>query len=130
VHVQAEGVVAPGDVLQVALDASVVVGVDYPLLLPRAPGVGARRCQESTALRRQPEQVSARLALAPGRVREVLAAAGANLDLRLDQLAGDRLDQQLVLGGGIAQLGEAMIERARTRVEDRELLLDPDREVD
>jgi hypothetical protein len=129
VHVQAEGVVPPGDVLELVLHAPIVVGVDDLLLLPRAPRVRARRPEKGVVPGRQGEQARARLALPGHRVAEGLAAARADLDLALDQLAGDRLRQHRVLLREVAELLEAVVERVRLRVEDRELLLDPDREV-
>ena len=60
---------------------------------------------------------------------KVSRAPGADLDLGGDQLAGRRLGQHLVaLAGGVDVL-EAVLQLQRPRVEDRELLLEPDREV-
>ena len=87
----AEGVVAPGDVLEVLRHAAVVLGVDDLLLLPRAPRVGAGGGEQRALARGEREQPRARLALAPRRVGEALAPARADLDLGLDQLAGHRL---------------------------------------
>jgi hypothetical protein len=129
VHVHAEGVVAPGHVLEVALHAVVVLGVDDPLVLPGAPRMRARGGEERVTVGGELEQAGPCLALARDRVGQVLAAPRADLDLRLDQLAGHGLGQDLVLGRGGLQLGKAMFEGHRPRIEDRELLLDPDREV-
>ena len=46
VYVQAEGVVAPGDVLQTVLDQAVVLGVDDLLVLPAAERVRADRTEQ------------------------------------------------------------------------------------
>ena len=70
------------------------------------------------------------LALARLRVVDVLAAAGDDLDLRGDELARDRGgEDRIALGGGVAQLLEARHEVERLRIEDRELLLEADRQV-
>ena len=99
VHVQAEGVVAPGHVLQPVLDPVVVVRVDHRLVLPRAPRVRGRGRQQRALARGQGEQAGAVLALAGQRVGQVGAAAGGDLDLGLDQLAGHRLGQHRVRPG-------------------------------
>src|SRR5213592_3165206 len=59
---------------------------------------------------------------------EGLAATSAHLDLGRDQLA-DEMRLQLGALRGRLELLEAVGERERRRVEDRELLLDRDREV-
>ena len=75
----------------------------------------------------QREEAAAGVALAAQRVVDVLAAARADLDLARDELAGDRLGEHRVLGGGeVAQLLEARDEVQRRRVEDGELLLEAD----
>jgi hypothetical protein len=91
--------------------------------------VGARRGQQRPALGGEAKQAHARLALALDRIGEAFGLPGADLDLGLDQLAGDRLPEHGVGGAGLPQLLEAVVERQRVRVEDRELLLDSDREV-
>jgi len=54
---------------------------------------------------------------------------GSDLDLGVDQLPANG-GRELVVGlGGLVQLLEAVLELERLGVEDRELLLDPDREV-
>ena len=63
------------------------------------------------------------------RLGEALGPPGADLDLGRDQLAGRRLGQQLVLLAGGVDVLEAVLQLQRGRVEDRELLLEPDREV-
>ena len=113
VHVQAEGVVAPGHVLERVLHAPVVLGVDDLLLLPGAPRVRARGAEQRVMARGEREQARARLALPGHRVREVVAAARADLDLGLDQLAGHGLGQDRVVLRRRAQLLEALVERER-----------------
>jgi hypothetical protein len=129
VHVQAERVVPPRDVLEEVLDAPVVVGVDDLLLLPGAPGVRAGGGEQRVRPPGEREQARARVALPRDRVGEALAAAGADLDLGADQLARDGLGQHRVLLRETAQLLEAVVEGQRPWVEDGELLLEPDREV-
>ena len=63
VDVVAEGVVAPGHVLEALLDAPVVRRVDDALLLPGAPGMGAGRAQREVHVGREREQPRAPLAL-------------------------------------------------------------------
>ena len=129
VHVQAEGVVAPGHVAQVVLQPAVVLGVDDALVLPPAPGMGARGRQQRVAVGGEPEQPRAGLALAREGVRQVLPPPGADLDLRRDQLPRHGVGQHVVGLRGLAQLLVAVIQLERVRVEDPELLLDPHREV-
>ena len=63
------------------------------------------------------------------RLGEALGPAGADLDLGGDQLAGGGLGQHLVLLAGRVDVLEAVRELERLRVEDRELLLEADREI-
>ena len=127
VDVQRERVVAPRDVLQALDHAPVVLGVDVALLAVVGPRVGAGRAQRDPARLGQREEAVADVALAAQRVVDVLAAARADLDLAGDQLAGDRLGQHRIVGGGeVAQLLEARHEVERRGVEDRELLLEAD----
>ena len=111
------------------LNAAVVLGVDDLLLLPRAPRVRAGRTEQRVVTGRQREQAGARLALLGHRVGERFPAPGADLDLGLDQLAGHGLGEDRVVLSRGAQLLEALVERERSRIENRELLLEPDREV-
>ena len=90
VDVQRERVVAPGDVLQPLLDAVVVVGVDDVLLAVVAERVRAGRAERDAVVAREREQPAAGVGLAAARVVDVAARARADLDLRRDQLAGDR----------------------------------------
>jgi hypothetical protein len=75
------------------------------------------------------EQARPPLALALGRLGEGLRAAGADLDLGGDQLPRRRFRQHLVPLAGGEDVLEAVLQLQRLRVEDRELLLEPDREV-
>ena len=88
-NVQAEGVVAPGDVLEALLDTPVVLGVDDRLLAVVGPWVGAGGAQSGALARGEREQAAAALALTGEGVSEVLAATGDDLYLRGDQLARD-----------------------------------------
>ena len=126
--VQPEAVVAPDDVAQHLVVPAVVRRVDDPLLLPGAPGVGAGGAEEHVEAACELEELAPALAHHRHGLRERLAAAGAHLDLRSDQLA----DEVLFEGGALPrrlQLLEAVDEAERLRVEERELLLDRDREV-
>jgi hypothetical protein len=107
----------------------VVLGVDDLLLLPRAPRVRAGRPQQQAVLAGEREQARARRPLARERIGEVLATARGDLDLGADQLARDRTGEHVVGVGVRPQLVVALDERARLGIEDRELLLDADREV-
>ena len=78
---------------------------------------------------REREQAPAVLALAFGRVPEVLAGARDDLDLRGDQLARHCLAQAGVGSRRSVELLEARDQVQRARIEDRELLLQADREV-
>ena len=127
VDVQRERVVAPRDVPQAVDHAAVVLGVDVALLAVVGPRVGAGRAQRHPARLGEGEEPVARVALAAQRVVDVLAAARADLDLAGDELAGDRLGEHRVVGGGeVAQLLEARHEVQRRGVEDGELLLEAD----
>ena len=77
---------------------------------------------------RELEQLPPALDDPSGRLGERLAAPGAHLDLRRDQLP----DQVLLEPGAFRsslELVEVWRERERLRVEERELLLDGEREV-
>jgi hypothetical protein len=91
--------------------------------------MGAGGAQPHAVALGEREQAAARVVLAGAGVGDVLPAAGADLDLGLDQLAGDRVAEDRVLLAGGAQLLEARDERERDRIEERVLLLDSDREV-
>ena len=130
VDVETEGVVAPGHILQALLDAAVVLGVDDRLLAVVGPRMGPRRRQTRLLPSREGEQAPSALALEGEGFDEGLAPTGDDLDLRGDQLARDRCGEQgVTLQGVVAQLLEARDELQRGGVEDRELLLEADREV-
>jgi hypothetical protein len=82
VHVQAEGVVAPRDVLQALLDTAVVLGVDDRLLAIVRPGMGSGGSQRDPLGGGEREQALAALALAGERVMQVRSHARDDLDLR------------------------------------------------
>ena len=129
VHVRGERVVAPGHVLEAVLDAVVVVGVDDALLAVVGPRMRAGGAEHHVVGRGQREQPSAHVALRVHRGRVSLAATGADLDLGGDQLAGDRPEQDRVRLRAVTQLLEARRQPEVRRIEDRELLLEADREV-
>ena len=85
--------------------------------------------QQDVVGRREGEQAAAGVVLAATGVLEVLAAAGADLDLAVDQLAGDGLGQHVVGHRRVVQLHEAVGELEAVGVDQRELLLDADGEV-
>ena len=129
VDVQRERVVAPHDVPQLLVQAAVVLGVDDALLAVVGPRVGAGRPERDPALGGQREEAPAQVALGGDRVGQRLAAARADLDLRRDQLAGDRRGEDRIGLRAGAQVLEARHELQRRGVEDRELLLEADGEV-
>ena len=131
VDVHREGVVAPGDVLQPVDDAPVVLGVDVALLAVVGPRMGAGRAERDAARRRR-----ARTAGGDGRAGRRARRRGPprgpsgsrsprrSARRRASPPARDRRR------GRVAQLLEARDQVERRRVEDRELLLEADREVD
>ena len=129
VHVQAEGVVPPGHVFEALLHAPVVLGVDYRLFAVVRPGMGPCGAERGSVLRREGEQGATAFALAGERVVYVRARARDDLDLRGDQLTGDRMAQERIGRRGRAELLVARRQFERTRIQDRELLLHPDGEV-
>jgi hypothetical protein len=106
-----------------------MVGVDDLLVLPGAPGMRAGGREQRVPIGGEAKEPRACLALALGRVGEGVPPPGADLDLRLDQLARHRFRKARIRVGRLPQLLEAVVERERVRIQDRELLLDPDREV-
>src|SRR6266508_4549760 len=128
VHVQAEGVVAPDDVTQQLVVAPVRRRVDDALLLPGAPRVSARGAELGAERIGQRHELPTTLPHAGRGLGERLAAAGSDLDLRRDQLTDQVL---LELGAlcGRPELLEAVDERQRRRIEDRDLLLDCDGQI-
>ena len=77
----------------------------------------------------QREQAGPRCLLALDGVGEPGPATRADLYLGLDQLARHRVGQDLVVLRRFGQLLVALGERLRGRIEDPELLFEPDREV-
>ena len=128
VDVEAERVVPPDDVAEQLVPHPVVRRVDDALLLPRAPRVRAGRAESEAEPVRELLQLGAALRDQGGHVGEGLAAACSDLDLRRDQLTDEVRLELGALGGGL-QLLEAVRQREALRVEDRELLLDRNREV-
>ena len=99
-----------------------MLGVDEALCAEVGPRVRAGGAQRDAVTGGEREQRAAELALAGHGVGEVVAAAGADLDLAGDQLAADRLGERAL--GGVAQLLEAADHVEAGRVEDGELLLE------
>ena len=130
VHVGAEGVVAPGHVLEVVLDAAVVLGVDDPLLLPRAPGVGARGAQQRVRGRRPARNSRARASRwrASASARSSPRPERISISDWISSPATDSREHARRLPRR-PQLLEALGQRVRGGIEDRELLLDAHREV-
>ena len=89
---QAEGVVAPGDVAQAFLDPPVVLGVDDLLLAVVGPGMRAGRAERRPARLGEREQPPAALALLGEGLLPVGPGTRDDLDLRGDQLARDPAD--------------------------------------
>ena len=129
VHVHAPGVVAPGDVAEIAFQPPVVRRVDDPLVEIVGPRVGPQRRQRDSHALREREEAGAALLLVADRLREALAAPGADLDLGVDQLSRRRLGEQVILEAALVDLLEAVLELEGVGVRQRELLLEPDREV-
>src|SRR5262245_46301390 len=128
VHVQAEGVVPPDDVAEQLVVPAVVRRVDDALVLPAAPGVCADRAERDPEDGCQRRQLGAALAHPLRDLCETGTRTCADLDLACDQLA----DEVLVHGGAGGcrlHLLEPVHQRQRLGVEERELLLDRDREV-
>ncbi len=128
VHVDAERVVAPGDVAQRLLDEPVVRRVDDRLVLPARPRVRAGRAELDAEPVGEPVELAPALDGEPRRLGEPLAAAGLDLDLALDQLARQVLLERRALGQRL-ELAKAVAQGQRLAVEDLELLLDRKREV-
>ncbi len=92
--------------------------------------MGAGGAKRGALGRGERKQAVAAVALAGEGVGEISAGAGDDLDLRGDELAGDVLAKQgIAEERQVAELLEAGNEIERGGVEDRELLLQADREV-
>src|SRR4051812_17456360 len=120
VHVDPERVVPPDDVAQQLVVPSVVGSVDDPLLLPRAPWMGAGRGKAYSERIRQRAKLRAPFADALHAVDEGLAAPGAHLRLGRDQLA-DEMRLELGADGRLLDLLEAADEAEGGGIEQREL---------
>ncbi len=130
VDVQREGVIAPRHVLEPLLDPAVMVGLDDVLLAVIGPGMGSRCAESHVVVGGQGEQPPAAVPLGGNGLLERLPASRADLDLRGDQLLGDRLgEDRLFRDCSVAELLELLHQSEVGGVEQRELLLDPDREV-
>ena len=127
-HMEAERVVPPDDVAQELVAQAVVGRVDDSLFLPGAPGVRPGGAEGDSELLGERGQLRASLGQSNGDLGEGVATARADFDLGCDQLADEVLFELRPLGGRL-QLLEAIRERQRLRVEDRELLLDGDGEI-
>ena len=112
VDVDAERVVAPGDVAQRALDDAVVRRVDDLLLPPRRPRVRAAGRERDADRVGLVEQRAPALDQRARGLGERLAAAGLDLDLRGDQLAGRVLAERRRVGARL-ELREAVDEAVR-----------------
>jgi hypothetical protein len=124
----AEAVVPPDDVLQDLVVPLVVRRVDDPLLLPRTPRMRAGRGEQDAVVVCELSQLASAFGDTRRRFRERLAAARPHLDLGRDQLA-DKVLVELSAPGRRLQLLEAVRERERLRIEDRELFLDGQGEI-
>ena len=129
VDVEAPGVVSLGDPAELLAKPRVVGGVDDPLIQVVGPWMRARGGEGKPHPLGEREQPRPMLALKLHRPGEALRAPGADLDLRGDQLPGRRLGQQLVLQAGGVEVLEAVAQVEALRIDDRELLLEADREV-
>ena len=107
-----------------------MLGLDDALLAVVGPRVRGRGAESDTPTLGEGEQLAAQLALARDRIGEVRAAAGDDLDLGGDELAGEVLVQRRrALGSAVTQLLEALCQVEALRLEDGELLLEPDSQV-
>ena len=87
------------------------------------------RSERDAAGRCNREQAVAALDLTREHVREVGPLSRPDLDLGRDQLAGSRVREQLVVARLLDQVLECIDERECAWIEQRELLLEPHREV-
>ena len=128
VDVQPEGVVPPDDVAEQLVVAAVVRRVDDPLVLPAAPRVRPGRAERDAERPGERPELRPPLPHLLRGLGEALAASGANLHLGGDQLADQVLVHRRARCGRL-QVLETVDERERLRVEDRELLLDGERQI-
>src|SRR3954453_4677278 len=90
-HVDAEAVVAPDDVLQDLVVPPVVRRVDDPLVLPAAPRMRAGRGERDAVRIDELAELRALLAHADRGIGEGRAPPRFDFDLRCDQLAAEML---------------------------------------
>ena len=128
VGVDAEGVVAPDDVPEDLVVAPVVRRVDDPLIAPARPGVRPRGPEREAEWLDERGELGAALGEGRRDVRERRLLPGLDLDLGRDQLA-DEIRLERGASHGSLHVLEAIDEVERLGVEQRELLLDGDREV-
>ncbi len=131
VHVQAEGVVAPGDVLEALLDAAVVLGVDDRLLAVVGPRVRPGRA-ERDALRAPASANSAPAALALARQRVAAGRRRRPEMISISEEISSPATPRAAAGRSAAPSRSSSkrgTSSSVSRVEDRELLLDADGEV-
>ena len=106
-----------------------MVGVDDVLLAVVGPWVRAGSPQQHVMGRGDVEHAPAYLALRVHGRGVGLTASGTDLDLRGDQLAGDRIREDQVGPRAVTQFLKPAHHAQVRRIENRELLLEPDREV-
>jgi hypothetical protein len=106
-----------------------VLGVDDPLVEVARPGVSAHRRQHDPVALCEAEQPRPALGLHGHSLREARRTPRPDLDLRVDQLSGGRFSEQLVALTRGEQLLEPVDELEGLGLDQRELLLEPDREV-
>ena len=127
--VQREGVVAPGHVLEPLLDPAVVLGVDDLLVAVVGPGVGAGRAERHAVLgRRARTGAGAGRAGRRSRPRDPRRARSGSRSRRRSARRRSRRRARGPRRRRRAAPRSGGRVRAR-RVEHRELLLEPDREV-
>ncbi len=131
VDVHRERVVAPRHVLEPFLNPPVVVGLDDLLGAVVRERMGAGGAELHVVAGGEREQPAAQLTLGVLGGSQILAAAGPDLDLRRDQLAGDRLARAPRSSAAAASRSRSKLpgQLQRLRIEDRELLLDADRQI-
>ncbi len=130
VHVGAPGVVALGDPAEFMPEPTVVRGIDDPLVEVAGPGVGSHRPQRQTHRADQLEQAArgAGAGLRSPRRSSRARPERISISEAISSPAADSASSVVGLAGGIDLL-KAVLELQRSRIEDRELLLEPDREV-
>ena len=128
VRVEAEGVVLPDDVAEELVVAPVVRRVDDPLVLPARPRVRAGGAEHEAERLDERDELVAALGDRRRHVAKRLHAPCLDLDLRRDQLAREE-PRTACPAAAAYDLLEAVDHVERVGLEERELLLDRDREV-